>query len=510
MSGTKGIGLLAPGAPLWDIMPPASTNKTGLRLGGATGIYIALLCLVGCENSVHENQSGVTTTPRNFLATALDETSIALSWDASHAQGQPITYVVQRDSVKIISLMGTSHVDTGLVPKTQYTYALIAIGPGGNTSPETTALGETLPSPAGPTIGSTHEVVYEPSCVPGAYEGTTINENASNHLGKYKVDPGDEAYCLTSLGSAVQPFWVDGGVVAPEDIPGEDPAAWSDTESHDYWEKHYHAGSLWAYTYETRLTRPIIEFVAIKNAADGISLIDYDYSMPEDPEADQRFFTIRDVYIQRSGDDAIENDWLSSGLIQRVLIDGASMALGMRARRADEQDLVGAHHNTVVLENSVIRLSPSYATYNGQGRADEEGDPRPSHNGFFKWESDPHLSLGLEMRNNVFVAYHVPHTRTYGIDFNVGGRVDAVRSFGNTLVWLGLSPYPHPLPPWVTCTRNIAAFREARARWFREHPQFDDPFANGEPDPAERFWQKYRAALDYDVVSKLPCSEPLQ
>ena len=350
---------------------------------------------------------------------------------------------------------------------------------------------------------------YAPRCTSSDYDGEIVNENGRKYFGKYKLDVSEPGVCLTSVGTPNVAAVIDGGIVSPIEIPDDDPASWTDSESHNYWEDYYHANTLRVGGDGSSLVfSPTVEFVHIRNAADGISFVQYDFQMPDNPGDDQRRFVVRDTYIQRAGDDAIENDWLASGLVKRVLVDGAFMGFGMRARSADEDSMVGASNNTLVVEDSVIRLTPQYATYLGRGRIDEPGNPRPAHVGFFKWDGDPALDLGLELRNSVFVAYHQPASGS--ISMNPNGRVDATKSYGNVLVWLGKSAYPHALPPWVTCTRDIGVFRQARARWFLEHPQFVDPYGDGSAiDPSEQFWSEHRHELSYEAIAGKSCSEPL-
>ncbi len=349
---------------------------------------------------------------------------------------------------------------------------------------------------------------YLPACTRDSYDGTLINQNGQQYIGVFKVEADSDAVCLTSSGTPTEPAIIDGGIVAPEDIETLNFSTWSESEAHDYWEEYYHTNTLRVRGDSNSLHfLPVIEFVHIRNASDGISLVQYDFFMPSNPADDKRHFTIRDVYIQRAGDDAIENDWLASGLVQRVLIDGAFMGFGMRARSSDEDSLLGASANTLAIEDSVVRLTPQYATYRGRGRVDEPGSPLPAHVGFFKWDGDPELNLGLELRNNVFVAYHQPASGSISMDPE--GRVDASKSSGNVVVWLGKSAYPHTLPAWATCTRDISVFKEARGKWFSEHPQFLDPYLEAGKNPAERFWKTHRSDLAYEEIARKSCFETL-
>ncbi len=369
--------------------------------------------------------------------------------------------------------------------------------------------------------------IRKPGCTAAKFNGHVVNLNGETYRESYESPTGHDKICLTSIGTPVVPVYFDPKRKFPENVTGKTPWNWTPEESHLYWEYVFHH-SLESGAVKLlggprpKFHKAIVEFAHINRTGDGIQWRQK-FNMPADAEEDQRFYTVRDVYIQRAGDDAIENDWLTSGLIQHVLIDGASMALSPRASSSSEHKLHGASANTWAVEDSVIRLVPQYATHKGRGRRDEMGQPLPAHGGFFKWDGDPDLNVGLELRNNVFVAYHQPSSGSMLLDLgDVRGspKVNAAKSHDNVVVWLGRSAYPpegHTLPPWASCTRDIAIFRKARAKWFAQHPQFQDPFQNGGTDPAETFWKTYRSApvqkggrdLSYKDVAAKPCSEPL-
>ena len=64
--------------------------------------------------------------PAGVTATAAASTQVDLSWDASTDDYNVKGYHVYKGAIKIASVTGTSHSDTGLIPDTEYCYTVVA------------------------------------------------------------------------------------------------------------------------------------------------------------------------------------------------------------------------------------------------------------------------------------------------------------------------------------------------------------------------------------------------
>ena len=78
-------------------------------------------------------------TPPASPRRALDSSRIALTWGGSTDNVGVTGYRVLRGGALVTTVTGTSFTDTGLAPATPYTYQVIAVDAGGNTSPAATA-----------------------------------------------------------------------------------------------------------------------------------------------------------------------------------------------------------------------------------------------------------------------------------------------------------------------------------------------------------------------------------
>ncbi len=169
---------------------------------------------------------------------------------------------------------------------------------------------------------------------------------------------------------------------------------------------------------------------------------------------------IRDCYLFGTGDDAIENDNLQSGLIDNCLIERTHVGISLRPSQKDALRVDGSQH-TLTLRNTLIRLAPQRATYKNRGAP-------AGHGGFFKAWTKP-ISAGrriqLRIINCIFCASQQPYTNTLSLDpaFTV------VEAQGNTLVWLGEGVFPERVPPGWTETRDPAVWDRAVTRWKQAH-----------------------------------------
>ena len=86
--------------------------------------------------------------PSNLQATAVSETQIDLTWNASTDNVGVTGYRVSRDSTLVATVTATSFSDTGLQANTSYNYSITAVDAAGNASaPSPGASATTLPAP---------------------------------------------------------------------------------------------------------------------------------------------------------------------------------------------------------------------------------------------------------------------------------------------------------------------------------------------------------------------------
>ena len=95
------------------------------------------------------------TTPLNPTSTAVSDTQIDVSWDASSDNVSVDGYQVFRDSTAIATTTLTSFSDTGLTPSTTYTYFVRAFDPSLNySSSSATTSTSTLDTPPPPVVAT--------------------------------------------------------------------------------------------------------------------------------------------------------------------------------------------------------------------------------------------------------------------------------------------------------------------------------------------------------------------
>jgi chitodextrinase len=86
------------------------------------------------------------TQPGNLKATPLDPNRISLSWTASSDNVGVAGYRVYRGGTLLTTTTALAYTDTGLAPKTTYSYSVVAFDAAGNMSPAATATA-TTPAP---------------------------------------------------------------------------------------------------------------------------------------------------------------------------------------------------------------------------------------------------------------------------------------------------------------------------------------------------------------------------
>ena len=94
------------------------------------------------------------TVPANLTATAINYTSVTLSWTASTSSAGVAGYNILRNGTKVGTSTSTSYTDAGLSPSTSYSYTVSAYDASGDTSGASAALGVTtlaVPAPTAPS-----------------------------------------------------------------------------------------------------------------------------------------------------------------------------------------------------------------------------------------------------------------------------------------------------------------------------------------------------------------------
>ena len=185
-----------------------------------------------------------------------------------------------------------------------------------------------------------------------------------------------------------------------------------------------------------------VEYVRIDNVTDGIR-----------PVAGP--FTIRGAWLSYVRDDCVENDHVQPGLIDDSLFDGCYVGVSERPSPAIAASGYDGRGQLVTVQNSLIRLQPMPGPRGGLATDLGNGV-------FFKWSDQ---ATNLELDNNVFMAEQVSQD---GGDV-MGIPSSLVACSNNIMVWLGDGPYPAPLPPCFTVTKDRSVWDAAVASWLARH-----------------------------------------
>ena len=211
----------------------------------------------------------------------------------------------------------------------------------------------------------------------------------------------------------------------------------------------------------------VIENLTIYQAGDGISFKD------NNPN-----WVFRDSYVRHAGDDGVENDRFSEGLVDDVLIDWAYTGLSCRKEKATAD----VDYDFTV-RDSLIALKPQVGVYKNRGG--------PGHNQLFKVSQGPKKGCKLVLKNNVFLiteyAGYIDPSDDPKVNYDVLDRA-ACRGNKNTVVYLGgdanyLKQLREAAPECFDVTTDIGVWKTARAKWFNRHPEFSR-YRNAEPTGA--------------------------
>lgn len=183
------------------------------------------------------------------------------------------------------------------------------------------------------------------------------------------------------------------------------------------------------------------------------------------PQADLAFWSLRRAYMRHIRDDAVENDYLIDGEILDCLIDGCFVFLSHRTDGEEGADIVTTIRDCIV--HVEAQAHDGYEEREWRNRYIAVGDDGIGRapGMIFKWMEDGGTVV---VENCVFRVDAISWSGPDDMGFPPGVYRDTV------LVWTGKGPYPAPLPPGVTLTRDLRVWEKAREAWIRrlptEHP----------------------------------------
>ena len=153
------------------------------------------------------------------------------------------------------------------------------------------------------------------------------------------------------------------------------------------------------------------------------------------------------AYMNWIRDDAIEDDYLMSGLIQDTLIDGTNRFISAYPR-------AGTHYSnqgmTVTVNNVLVHMKSMKNSHDKDGFG---------FGGIFKWSDK---AGSVNMSDSIFLLDEAP---TYKTPFPKG-------NYSNVTLVLGPNfdgPYPTALPKGVHTTRDMSVWKDARSTWLNTH-----------------------------------------
>ena len=244
-------------------------------------------------------------------------------------------------------------------------------------------------------------------------------------VGAYWTKVGD--YQVTFEGTASGACMVGGTMV------GE----WPDTDRWSKW--HYRAG--------VRFSQPQFGVISVHviNAGDGIKVKDGAGGAAQN-------FDIEGSWVQHAHDDCIENDYVHTGVIRDVLLDGCYVLFSSRPSSSK----LDGRHNLMVIDHTIAALEPMTSVYSGKS---------PGTGGFFKWSDQ---APPVALTDNIFLARQAPN---HGTLDPPTGPLACVR---NVIVWTGPGPFPSAAAwrarcPDTVITTDPARYATARSVWISHH-----------------------------------------
>ncbi len=140
-----------------DVGNQTSYTVTGLVEGETNYFAITAYDMAGNESSysseVVYNVPDITLplTPTNLQATAIFNTEMNLSWNASTDNVGVTGYRVYRDGIQVANVSSTTYSDTGLSKNITYVYTVSAYDAAGNESSQSAPLATNTKPPESPT-----------------------------------------------------------------------------------------------------------------------------------------------------------------------------------------------------------------------------------------------------------------------------------------------------------------------------------------------------------------------
>lgn len=169
----------------------SSYSVTGLTAGTSYSFTVAAYDAAG---NVSAQSSAVTATtpavadtaaptiPGGVTATAVSQTQISLSWNASTDNVGVVGYKVYRNGSQVATTISTSYSSTGLSAGTTYSFAIAAYDAGGNTSGMSAVVSATTESASSPSPTPATGQVYEISASNADTTCTEEFETTANRL----------------------------------------------------------------------------------------------------------------------------------------------------------------------------------------------------------------------------------------------------------------------------------------------------------------------------------------
>lgn len=185
-------------------------------------------------------------------------------------------------------------------------------------------------------------------------------------------------------------------------------------------------------------TRPVIEGLRARRCWDGIRFT-----------GDAAGFRLKGSWLSEIRDDAVENDYLRSGVIEDCLFDGCFSGVSLDPAKNDRD----GSGETVAMDRCLIRMH----AYLSKGEITHQAPIKASD-----------VSPKLKLTGCVF-ALSSPRMRGFRRLERTWNRM--VESHGNTLLWLPDEPIPSklPLPP---DSFDLLTGQEARTYWSRARRQW--------------------------------------
>lgn len=165
-----------------------------LFVGIAALALTAVLLFSGSKTSAAKGDRSAPTAPTNLIVTAVTETSVSLSWNASTDNSGKFSYRVRitnltnsaYNSLATVSQTQTSYAPKFLSTNSSYQFAVYAVDGNGNRSAESNVVSATtLPDTTAPSAPVLQATVLGPSQVQLTWTKST--DNIPNHCCNYDV-----------------------------------------------------------------------------------------------------------------------------------------------------------------------------------------------------------------------------------------------------------------------------------------------------------------------------------